>query len=528
MKNPRRVFSKQTSIWKKASVVLMASTLLIGAHSPFVTATPAPLQISQRQQDWDGVLHVARLINARQEITALVMQLDLLNKPETTYANAVYQVFAWVNGDWKEIYTNTGARLITNDQGRFVLPPEVILVSDLQRELDDGVSLANTQLKTVVQLRYDQRSGRRDQSVEWQEVQYYNAIARTTSSTDITAITNTTTTTTTASRPSTTVVTPPRDRNPQAGQFSLAIRQPQVTLPEVIARVSLKSRRSNVYLQERFVGDFRYRMNQRARFIQGLNAGDRVVVRLFTPQNVLVGYSEFELLSDNSAVTLILPSQANSYGTVRTVYGIDADQNGSIDSGSSVYDYFTRVSGSQLSQTRVTFLSSTQNINTSLFSVQGLPAPSRNCVYTSSFRTGSFSVVNRTISVFSSSLARAITTLPGTLVQIISLDSSRVDVYEVRRQIITYREVGVSRGAIVLINDNGYQYDDRYSDDDDLEYDHEDDHDNNDNGGRRRHCNQGIGNGAEGCDPGNSHPHGGSNDETGRTPGNGRGHGRRP
>jgi hypothetical protein len=40
-------------------------------------------------------------------------------------------------------------------------------------------------------------------------------------------------------------------------------------------------------------------------------------------------------------------------------------------------------------------------------------------------------------------------------------------------------------------------------------------------GGRKKpHCNQGIGNGAEGCDPGNSHPHGGSNDETGRTPGN--------
>jgi hypothetical protein len=36
----------------------------------------------------------------------------------------------------------------------------------------------------------------------------------------------------------------------------------------------------------------------------------------------------------------------------------------------------------------------------------------------------------------------------------------------------------------------------------------------------RQNCNQGIGNGAEGCDPGNSSPHGGSNDEGGRTPGN--------
>jgi hypothetical protein len=33
------------------------------------------------------------------------------------------------------------------------------------------------------------------------------------------------------------------------------------------------------------------------------------------------------------------------------------------------------------------------------------------------------------------------------------------------------------------------------------------------------HFNQGIGNGAEGGDPGKSRPHGGSNDETGRTPG---------
>lgn len=37
---------------------------------------------------------------------------------------------------------------------------------------------------------------------------------------------------------------------------------------------------------------------------------------------------------------------------------------------------------------------------------------------------------------------------------------------------------------------------------------------------RRQNCNQGIGNGSEGCDPGNSRPHGGSNDEGDRTPGN--------
>ncbi len=52
------------------------------------------------------------------------------------------------------------------------------------------------------------------------------------------------------------------------------------------------------------------------------------------------------------------------------------------------------------------------------------------------------------------------------------------------------------------------------------EVDMGDDDDDDDDDDRRQNCNQGIGNGAEGCDPGNSRPHGGSNDEGGRTPGN--------
>ncbi|WOD40432.1 S-layer homology domain-containing protein [Nodosilinea sp. E11] len=48
----------------------------------------------------------------------------------------------------------------------------------------------------------------------------------------------------------------------------------------------------------------------------------------------------------------------------------------------------------------------------------------------------------------------------------------------------------------------------------------DDDDDDDDDRRNRRNCNQGIGNGPEGCDPGNSRPHGGSNDEGGRTPGN--------
>ncbi len=53
--------------------------------------------------------------------------------------------------------------------------------------------------------------------------------------------------------------------------------------------------------------------------------------------------------------------------------------------------------------------------------------------------------------------------------------------------------------------------------DDDDEIDMDDDDDQK---SKKPNCNQGIGNGSEGCDPGNSSPRGGSNDEGGRTPGN--------
>jgi hypothetical protein len=522
-----RFFSgKQVFIWKKLALVLIASTLLVNGQTPPIHATPEPVIVAQRQGDWDANLQTARLMDDRQQITALVMQLDLLNKPETTYANAVYQLFANVNGRWTEIYTNTGARLITNNQGRVTLAPEVVLLSDLQRRFERstslrGLNLENLELRSVVKLRYDLRNGQRDSQLEWQSTQTYSTIAQT----RITQIVATGLTTE-QSNGSQSNLNRRGDRNAHSGQFSLAIRQPQVTLSNVIARVSIQSRRREIYTQERFISDFRYRMNQRSQFIRGVNPGDRVVVRLFTPQNILIGYTTFELLADQSAVTLIIPSQSENFGTIRTVYGIDSNQDGAIDARTNVYDYFTQISNTrQLTQTRVTFLSVTQTINTQLFRIQGLPTPARTCVYRDSFQTGRFALVNRTIDAFGSRLASAIVSLPGAITQIVSLNSERIEVYQVRELIFSHQEVGISQGAITSIETNGnYGYDYTYNDDEDSHRDDEDSHhedrddDDNHSSGRRR-CNQGIGNGAEGCDPGNSRPHGGSNDEGGRTPG---------
>jgi len=296
---------------------------------------------------------------------------------------------------------------------------------------------------------------------------------------------------------------------PHRGHFSLAIKQRQTTVSEVIVRVSTMDMRPNGYLNEHLVGDFRYKMNQRAKFLRGVNPGDRVIVRIFTTQNQLIGYSAFELLPDNAVVNLVLSDQPVENRTVRTVVGFDVNDDGNIDANRSVYSYFTQVTGTSLQTSQVTFLKQLQTVNASVFQVSGLPdvnaVSSCNC----SFSRGNFALLDRTLLVFTSGLAPALVSLPGQTVQIINVTSTTTtfSVYEVSRQVVIYKQVGFTTGTMTEMTgvvSSGTVYKD------------DDDDDNHGHGRRRRHCNQGIGNGSEGCDPGNSHPHGGSNDEGGR------------
>jgi pyruvate-formate lyase-activating enzyme len=92
MKNSERSTARlnRTPLWKKASLALLTSTLILsGSGAHMMSAFAEPLLVSQRQQGWNCVLNTARLINEDK----MVLQLDVLDKPETTYANAVYQVF---------------------------------------------------------------------------------------------------------------------------------------------------------------------------------------------------------------------------------------------------------------------------------------------------------------------------------------------------------------------------------------------------------------------------------------------------
>ncbi len=259
--------------------------------------------------------------------------------------------------------------------------------------------------------------------------------------------------------------------DPHRGHFSLAINQRQVTLSEVIARVSIMSKRPDGYLNERLVGDFRYRMNQRAKFLRGANPGDRIIVRLFTTQRQLIGYSAFELLPDNAAVNLILSDKPLENRIVRTVFGFDANEDGRIDSNRASYSYFTQVTGTSVQTSQVTFLRRLQTVNASVFQVAGLPNVSNESKCSCSFRRGRFALLDRTLVAFPSGLAPALVALPGQTIQIININNSTtsISIYEISRQVVTYQRVGVTTGTITElagIVSNGSRDDDDDDDDD--------------------------------------------------------------
>lgn len=237
-------------------------------------------------------------------------------------------------------------------------------------------------------------------------------------------------------------------QNSQRGHFNLAVMQSRPLLSRLVVRVSLKSKSEKGYLGERFIGDFLYKVNQRVTFVRGSSPGDRVVVRLIDLQNRLIGYSEFELLEENAAVSLILPNLPSNYGQLRTVVGIDKDRNGEIDParGSSSYSYFTQVSldpGDKLSKATVKFMPDTSDIMANQFNLTDLPAKIRNPSYVnypSSFTTGSFAITNRKLDVFTKELPSTVIAMPGKLAPFLNV-AKRSQTIDVNRQMLIYGEL---------------------------------------------------------------------------------------
>ncbi|MFB2875921.1 S-layer homology domain-containing protein [Floridanema aerugineum] len=200
------------------------------------------------------------------------------------------------------------------------------------------------------------------------------------------------------------------------GEFSLAIWQPAANLSEVIARISVMSKDSN-FASERYIGDYRYQVNQRAKFVGGVNPGDRIVVRLYNYQNRLIGFTEFEVLPQRASVNIILGNRPLVSRIVRTVYGVDVDENAAIDRGANTYDFYTNITGITPSQESVVFLKDTQGIDKSWYQVAGLPIPPETGVFSSSVRATEAAQIK----VFPANLPASITALPGSQGQIVSV-----------------------------------------------------------------------------------------------------------
>ncbi|MBD2388530.1 S-layer homology domain-containing protein [Cylindrospermum sp. FACHB-282] len=233
--------------------------------------------------------------------------------------------------------------------------------------------------------------------------------------------------------------------------FSLGIWQPAGTFTDVIARVSLKGKHGKKYHKERFLGDYKYKIKQKIKFVKGFKAGDRVVVRLYDTQNRFIGYSEFECLAANSTVNLILSANPTEYRVVRTVYGVDADEDGMVDTGTTTYDYF-----SQVSNQSVSFLSSSQTVKVSQFQAEGYSTVAKTSVYPVSYTKGEYTLVRQSINAFSSNLAEALRATPGSLVQLTEVSDNSS--YELSQLLSSYRQVGVSKGVQVAFSDVSQDY----------------------------------------------------------------------
>jgi len=533
-------------------------------------------KIAQLPQDWQTGVRLLRLLDNNGNFSSIGLLLDVANKPTTKYANAVYQLYVKRSGEWREVYTNSGARLLNKNAGRYLLPIEVFSLYRLSERisLDD---IYNGDLKAITSIRYDLPNGVKDASFLVEEIKSFVSIPSVRTS-DAIAGRNLPTATTTAAisssapktTPSTTtavysgstatvntsapnITTPTttavysnnsefsdRDlgisntsvsnnsqssvqnsgsqiitsqvntsqvntsqvntsqvntsqtsmqpilvsknndnndedeaydgdnkpistnrsrqeregvelsnKNPHRGHFSLAVLQSQPLqsqsrLSAVVARLSIKSKRPKGFIEERFVGDYQFAINQRATFIRGLNAGDRLIVRLFDLQNRPLGYSEVQLLKDFANISLILPSDPSAYGLLRTVSGIDSQRIGQIDRNGKFYDYFTQLqnsgSTSAIAQTTVRFLTSSQGIPLNLFNIAGLPQASSQFSYTKAFVRGDYALSDRVINVFTRNMPPVMQVLPAQLTALIPINDTQ-STFDVVRKILDYKDI---------------------------------------------------------------------------------------
>lgn len=136
---------------------------------------------------WKGALKLARLVSQN----ALVLQLDVLDKPVTDAATVAYEIFARRKNQWVSVYRSAATQLVAT-AGQTRLSPVVIPLNQLQL---GNMDISSLDLRTVAQVSY-----RGQQTVLQEVTQRYQGLRQISSAQQI----NTTSTSTTTGSTTTT------------------------------------------------------------------------------------------------------------------------------------------------------------------------------------------------------------------------------------------------------------------------------------------------------------------------------------
>lgn len=451
------------SVWwfrNRCIALLLLSLGLIINGSQAAVALPQPLVQTDLAGEGTktGSLRLGRWVDAGLGVDALVIQLAIPHRYLSPQTELVYRVYARRTGQWVQVYSRASAVKVDSQTGEAMLPLETIQFDRMRlQRAGKYVPLSDLELKVSATV----RSNLFPEELEplaFEVTQPLEELApaptaqlamnrdRTQTIAEIAPAAPAPLSSPEPAKPGafreteSPLAPSPRSRSMAATRFNLAILQQSVTLSEVVARLSLKPKTPTGYGEEQFIGDFRYRTNQRAEFITGMNTRDRIVVRLFNVQNQLIGYSEFELLPENTTVQLILPVDATKQKIVRTLVGQDADRDGRFDANARLYDYVSQAIA-QPNGARVVFPETLAalTIDPSHLKVYGLPTPIDDCRYPASFMAGDGSLRGKALPAFPADLEPILASQPGELVRSLSISPTSVALFEVNNLIEHYQ-----------------------------------------------------------------------------------------
>lgn len=167
--------------WRTATI---ESVVTVFANNRVRVDYNGAVRTAKKNHKWKGKLKTARLVNARQN--ALVLQLDVLERPIAEPANVIYEVYARRNNQWVSVYRTTATQISSASNGQLRLAPVLIPINALQL---GNVNLSSVELKTVAHLSYGVQSMQQVQQIVLQEVvQTYQTFRQITSVEQITSI----------------------------------------------------------------------------------------------------------------------------------------------------------------------------------------------------------------------------------------------------------------------------------------------------------------------------------------------------